>query len=384
MRNIIGNIVSGADFYGREKTLRKMLKHLKNGASLFIPGPRRIGKSSIVTEFINRYSKEFNCLYFNLQGRFSIAGLCEDIKTEINKTYPGIFENKNYKSIWNTFSKMIPEIGVSAIKIKTGQIEYPNEDYLQLMEELFIKLCEDKFVFILDEFSDFIFNLKKRESSEPELFLEWMRKIRQTQKVQIIITGSINILSTLEEFNFIDLVNDMTDIRIPQLKDYEVKEFLTLLLNEKEITLSKEAEAFAVEKLKDGIPFYIQLFADELFDNFESCVEISLDEIETAYKNITNRNDLKELVYMRSRLKEYLDNNCFNAAKKILAHLSHNEMTAGDLYPYISNTGIDKNNLFRILDRLTDENYISKKEQKYSFVSAIVKDWWKNKYGDEK
>ena len=385
MKNIIGPKVSGSDFFGREKELKKMADNLANpDVSLFIPGPRRTGKSSIVTEFSIRNCEQYKCLYFNLQGRFSIIQFCMDLKTEIEKNHPDIVKKKlSFLPAWNTFSAMIQEIGISAIKIKTGKIEKAIEEILSGTEDLFIKLKEEKFIIILDEFSDYILNLHKRNSDDVYVFLQWLRRQREDNKIQFIITGSVNIVSTLEEMDCIDLVNEMADIKMLPLTEKEVMKFLSMLLETEKKVLSPEAEDFAVEKLKDGIPFYVKLFAEELVNNVSECREIDLSTMQSAYATIINGNQ-KELVNMHSRLNKYLKKNEFEAAKKILAHLSHSSMGFDDLYPYIEKEAIDKNTAHKILSRLIDESYIKNSRGKFSFVSQVVADWWKNKYGWEK
>jgi len=59
-------------------------------------------------------------------------------------------------------------------------------------------------------------------------------------------------------------------------------------------------------------------------------------------------------------------------------------MTFDDLMPYVTNMVHDKEKLHRLLKRLTDENYITKTDKYYRFVSPMIADWWKNTYDWER
>ena len=78
LRNYTGPPVTGDDFFGRAKELKKMGELLKKGMSIFIPGPRRIGKTSLAMEFMRQNKEIYRFIYFDLEGKRSIVEFCED------------------------------------------------------------------------------------------------------------------------------------------------------------------------------------------------------------------------------------------------------------------------------------------------------------------
>lgn len=387
MKIITGPWVDGDEFFGRERELEKLAAILQNKkASAFIPGPRRIGKTSLVQEFIRRNKHKYNFIYFDLERRHSIIELCEDLTKEINKKYPDLVKSiPDLKNVWNKLSEMIPSVKISGmIDIKTGKISTEAKETLDRMEELFEELYKQDFIFVFDEFADFLLDLKEKGIEEVRFFLSWLRGLRQEEKIRLIITGSINIISAIEELNVPDMINDLSDIEIFPLEENEIRTLLKKLTEEINITLKKDAIDFAVERLSDGIPFFIQLFASGLSSyRVADKKEYDAAAIKEIYFKITGRQH-KEFIDLHSRLKEYLSENQFKAAKKSLAHLASDDMSFEDLWPYVKDIIVEKEAFRLLLKRLVDESYVKEENRLYCFVSAMLADWWNSTYEWEK
>lgn len=387
MKISIGHAVEGDNFFGREKELKRMTESWQNkAAGIFIPGPRRIGKTSLVKEFIRRNKEQYKFVYFDLEGRYSIVELCKDLMKEIDSTFPKFIKAKgDFSEKWNKIHKMVSEIEIGKlIKVKTGELTKTLKEMTDKMEDIFAELYRENFIIAFDEFSDFLLNLKKNSPDEVKFFLEWMRRLRQQGKVRLIITGSINIISTIEELNFPYLINDMADVEILPLEAVDIRALLTDLLKDKNITLSNEVLNFSAEKLSDGIPFYIQLFADGL--GFYTGGDRHIDdlmEIRKLYERITSKSH-KEFIDLHSRLKTNLPGPEYDAARKILANTCHKPMNFDDLYPFVKDLLQDKIAINKLLKRLSDECYLKKGVGGYGFVSAMLADWWKNYYEYER
>ncbi|MBT4268956.1 MAG: ATP-binding protein [Deltaproteobacteria bacterium] len=387
MKIRIGPSVEGDDFFGRERELRNLADIMSDrSASVLIPGPRRIGKSSLIIEFIRRKKAEYNFIYFDLEGRQSVMELCQDLLVEVQKSYPEYASKwPAWSKSWNTVAKMIPELKVSGlIEFKTGKITAEAKEVIDKMEIIFDTLVDQNFIFVFDEFSDFLWKLKGKSIHEVQFFLEWLRRLRQHKKLRLIVSGSINIISTVEELYVADLINDLVDLEIFPLKEAEIKTFLLALLEDVKISLSDDALDFAMTRLSDGIPFFIQLFASSLrFHREGGETSYDLTETKEIYAKITARQH-KEYIDLHSRLKDYLTTDQHQAALKALAHLASDPMNFEDLWPYVESHLTEKADFHRLLKRLADENYIVQGKQEYRFVSPMLADWWRHSYEWEK
>jgi len=382
-----GPWVDGDEFFGRERELKNLAAVMQNKrASVFIPGPRRIGKTSLVKEFIRRNKDKYKFIYLDLERRHSITELCGDLIKEIEKNHSGLIKSKlKFAGLWNKLAEMVPKLSISGIvDIETGKISIEAKETLDMMEAVFEELHKQDFIFAFDEFADFLIDIKKKGIEEVQFFLSWLRGLRQEQKIRLIITGSINIISAIEELNVSDLMNDLVDIEIFPLNKDEIKTLLQQLSGETNITLTEDAMEFAVERLSDGIPFFVQLFASGLAV-YKEAKEMVYDTpgLKEIYYKITGRQH-KEFIDLHSRLKEHLLPDRFKAAKTILAHLASDPMTFDDLWPFVEDILTEKKSLHTILKRLSDESYILHEKRYYRFVSPMLADWWNNSYDWEK
>jgi uncharacterized protein len=384
MKISVGHWVDGDEFFGRERELRNLSEILANPkASVLVPGPRRIGKTSLLKEFIRQNQQTYRFIYFDLESRQSVMALCRDLIKQVQKSYPQyVSKRSSPTSVWNTAAKMIPELKIAGlVEVKTGEIAHEVKEFMDRMEDLFEELVQQAFVFVFDEFSDFLWKLKETGGhGEVRLFLEWLRQLRQQGKIRLIVSGSINIVSTVEELNLSDLINDFTDLEIFPLPIAEISVFLSALLSHIGITLTDEAVAFAVDRLSDGIPFFIQLFASSLRSYRKTDDQLyDLEAIKELYSKITGKQH-KEYIDLHSRLKDYLPKDEFGAAIKVLAHLSSDPMSFNDLWPYVETVLTVKERLSKLLKRLMDESYIEQFDREYRFVSPMLADWWQRSY----
>jgi len=213
-----GAPVDGNEFFGRKRELQNMSAILGNNkkTSILIPGPRRIGKTSIVQEFIRQNSDKYKFIYLDLESRNSVIELCSDLTKKIEKEYPGFIKRRlDLKGTWNQLSEMFQQVNLpGVIGVTTGQITVDIKEIMDRMSDLFETLNKHNFIFALDEFSDFLLQLGNQGTEEAEQFLKWLRGLRQESKVRLIVSGSVNIISTVEELNLSNLINDMADIEI--------------------------------------------------------------------------------------------------------------------------------------------------------------------------
>lgn len=378
MKIITGPWVSGDTFFGREREIRNITEALKNPKiGIFIPGPRRTGKTSLVMESIRRNQSEYKFIYFDLEGRNSVIELCRDLIGKLQKEHPDIVKSNKFKVLRTQLVERFPEIEILKVKIKSKNLN--EKDFMQQMESIFELLNQHNFIFAFDEFSDFLWKLNQTATADVINFLAWLRRLRQESKIKCIITGSINIMSTAEELNVTDLLNDLTDIEIFPLTSDEIKQFLTQLLAPLNITLNADAMDYVLYRLSDGIPFFIQLFASGLQSYRTNEQQYDLVKIQEIYERITDKQH-KEFIDLHSRLKDYLSPGNLKAAQKILAHLSMGAMSFFDLKPYVKDFVTDDHQLQKLLKRLIDENYLKKQKQLYRFASPMLSDWWRNSY----
>lgn len=117
---------------------------------------------------------------------------------------------------------------------------------------------------------------------------------------------------------------------------------------------------------------------DDFFGRKQELEELKeIDRIKEQYNELTSQSKLCFNSFYE-RLKKYLSEPEYLAARKILYHLARKELTFEDIYPLADDLMPSKKKINKLLQRLIDENYIKYRNSCYSFVSPVLCDWWKN------
>lgn len=287
------------------------------------------------------------------------------------------------RRVTNRLAGLIRKIGFQGAEVETGMIrEDDHSVYLNSMEKLIKHFPEKKIIFTLDEISDFLLDVKANAGEENvKAFLKWLRSIRQTFKVQMILTGSINILRTLKGLKAEDLVGDTNTFLLKPLEEEESIVFFLSLLKSRDIRMEGDALLFCSKKIKDGIHYFIQVFADKI------CIECDQGSVindENKIKNIYNsflQSEIPQFSNFNTRLSEYFSESEQRASRKILAHTARSPKDFDELYAlaghYISE---DKDAFFQLLRHLCDEGYLIEKDKHFSFISTLLADYWQKHY----
>ena len=98
-----GTVVTGQDFTGREREIAELYISIKSRRNAVLYSDKRMGKSSVLAELMNRYSHEFVFVTMNLrgisdEGRFIELLTRETLKTafaEVEELVPAIWELLN-------------------------------------------------------------------------------------------------------------------------------------------------------------------------------------------------------------------------------------------------------------------------------------------------
>ncbi len=382
-----GAEVEGADFFGREKELVYMKRTLKEGSgSILIPGPRRWGKSSFIKEFARRTTDDLNFFYMHLQACQTIESFYDYFLSIAKLDDPFTFFLKSGRVVRRSTKRLaglIKSAGFKGFKIESGTIpEEANSVYLNSMGKLIRHFPEKKILLVLDEISDFLLDVRKNGGDETvQTFLKWLRTLRQQSKVQMIITGSINIAWTLKDLQSEDLVGDVTTYPLKPLDEGESILFFRSLLKSRDIRLEGDALTFCAGKIKDGIHYFIQVFADRI------CMECDPGTVineESRVKSIYDsflQSDIPQFSNFHTRLIEYFPEINQKASMKILAHTSHSAKDFEDLFAltgqYYSN---ERPPLHSLLQRLCDEGYLVERDKRFSFISTLLADYWRKHY----
>jgi hypothetical protein len=138
------------------------------------------------------------------------------------------------------------------------------------------------------------------------------------------------------------------------------------------------------------IPHHVQMFFDHVYSAYVhngSIGEINEQFVDTVYQDsMTGLRGHPELSHMEERLRVVLEPERFNLALTLLTEAA----VAGKLTNQAANTictshlpseAQPRQPLLNILHILEHDGYLVLSDGAYVFVSRLVRDWWKRRFG---
>jgi hypothetical protein len=318
-KTVIGNPARKERYFKRDLIRERIAESLYGNANILISAPRRIGKTSII---------------YNLY---------------------------------------------DSIEVKDDQQPDYYEEFVQILSE--IDLDGLKILLLIDEFPVAIENISNKHGSETAIeFLKLNRKLRQdhktADKIQFVYTGSIGLYSIVKGLGATGEINDLFEIRIPQLNNQEALDLVYGLLHKYDAD-QIDAE-YLLEKIEWRIPFYIQLLTNEIKDLLYENDQLKGKElIDRAFDELIEHVNIY-FDHFRTRLNKILNKNELEFAKKILAIISEEKEIDIRALPDIAKEFNVEESKMKIIEILKYDGYINNNDDRnrFRFNSPIMREWW--------
>jgi uncharacterized protein len=372
----VGPPVEGSDFFGREKELQYAWKyHISKGVSLLLSAPRRVGKTSFSKRMLKLAEEnKWKTLYLDLEGISTESEFVRLFKEELKS-----------EKWWNKAGNAILKIfeSIEELKIAGNELSFKNwrtDTYRKIK-----RLIEgtEKILIVVDELTIYLNHLLTQENGRDkvEFFLEWLRSFRQTTKVSWIFCSSIGIENFASMHQLSKHLNDFPPYHIGAFSEKEAKDFISCLNVDKNVQFTKEYIQYILNKLVWYLPFFIQLLVEKI--NFLVCIngkQLSNNTIDEAYNLLITE---KHFNTWDERLKEYFEFE-ENARKVLKLCVLHNGISKDDLLTNLTANKDEKDKtefmLSNLLKMLKNDGYLAEDNDKYIFLSPLLKDFWYARY----
>lgn len=394
IKNIVGQAVSGENFFNRSKEIRKIRRAIESGSHILISAPRRVGKTSILFHIRDNLGENFYPVYIITE---SIESENDYFKRLFNEVIKSDFIGsgaKLSKSISNFVHTCINKVkgievgGIGGLEFAEGKdVDYRNE-FINLIKSVYFEE-DERILIMVDEFPQTVENIINKEGENKAVhFLQSNRVIRHEpelkDKIQFIYTGSIgleNIVSRLESMN---LINDLNAVHINPLSKDDAAKLIHALLayyrNLEHFSLSIENAQieYLLNQIEWLIPFYIQLVIQEIYNVSvdEEYEEITNVVIDSAFKQMLgNRNHFE---HWQTRLRKAFKKEEYKFAQGLLNLMAENmTITSSRIGHLAEEKGIEES-YKTIVRALVYDGYINNNDDPtvYRFNSPVLRMWW--------
>lgn len=350
-------ISDSSSFFGRDKEFKELQKVVKYSNNILIYSKRRMGKSSLINNFFQKYNKEYLCIYvdiFDITSKEDFAysllkALSNSQKTDLKTTI------KTFTSLFKRV-RIEPTIDPTTLKYSIKPI-IATLSFEQMMDDFFNSLKElsktNKIILAIDEFQQ-ITTIK-----DIKLDAYLRTYIQNRKNTSYVFLGSKrHLLTSLFQYkaplyelaNHFELqaldIKDIYNYSKKYLKDIELKdiEYIYEKTNKETKLIQNILHLLYIYKIKD----------------------ISQESIDTIVQEIINSKDSSfKLIY------DTLNNN-----QKITLKIVAKYKKGFFSHEILSQYNIKKQTLQSSLKTLFKNEIIDKQEDKYFIPDRTLELWF--------
>ncbi|MFT5835581.1 MAG: hypothetical protein ACI9RG_000474 [Sulfurimonas sp.] len=382
MKNCVGQVVRGKDFWDRKIELETIWEAIDSGSHILLVAPRRVGKTSIMHKIKDEPKDGYIVIYIDTESA--------DNENEFwHKLFNAMME-EDFINKLKSKSKVLYErlTNIKIKKVSASGVEFGDGktlDYSVAFETLVKDLDIDKkLIIMIDEFAQTVENIIKYEDvKNANSLLKAHRSLRQnpkvSKKVTFVYAGSIGLESVVSKINSIKIINDLNNIKVLPLLKLEAFKFTNQLCSSIKIDMSEDAIKYLLEKVEWLIPFYIQLLIQQLKILSREDSDRVLDN--SAIDEAINK-ALEHRSYFESwqtKLRESFSNDEYLFAKEILNIISENNtMASSQIINIATKHELNEDEAKEMIHTLIYDGYINNNENSkvYRYNSPILRQWW--------
>ncbi len=400
------NWVDGENFFDRETELKALGERVREGTHTLLTAQRRMGKTSLVRELQHRLVEtgEFEVVFVDLEAATDPADAIAEIGVQVKSVRPA------WKRIVTDFANQlrsargrIEELSVADVKVKLrAGIDAGN--WPQRGNAILAALAESgrPLVLAVDELPILVNRLLKDEKGrmtpegkqDADAFLSWLRKVGQSyrDRVTLILSGSISLEPLLEQVGLSAQANIFSPYDLKPWGEETAVACLEALAETYAVGLPPESSRDMCRRLRCCIPHHVQMFFDRMHDHLQRAGrnDALLTDVEQVYEQeMLGVRGQVDLQHYEGRLEMVLGRAGYTVALEILtATAVHGAIGAETMDRYRgwfstrgAPDGDDAPAVGRVLHVLQHDGYLEPREGGYRFVSGLLEDWWRGRYG---
>ena len=401
-----GNWVEGDRFFDRGTEIEALEERVRDGTHTLLTAQRRMGKTSLVRELLRRLADEghFETIFVDLEGASSAADAISEMGLQ-SRSAQGAWGR--IKTLFANVLPALPEevaVGGLAdvelrVKLRAG-VDAGN--WRHKGDAVFAALAESgrPTVLAIDELPILVNRLLKGDDHRitPERrraadeFLSWLRKNGQAHRdrVCMILSGSVSLEPILRQAGLSAHANIFFPFDLRPWDEETAAACLGALAETYGLDLPHAVREDMCRRLRCQIPHHVQRFFGFLHEYLRRVGRraAALEDVERVYDHqMLGIRGQMDLEHYEGRLRLVLGDEGYPIALEMLAEAAVDggrlSGDAIDRYRGLpaSGDGADPPPVDDVLHILEHDGYLERQGDGYRFVSGLLQDWWRVRYG---
>ena len=406
MRKAGGNWVVGDRFFDREAELEALTERVQEGTHTLLTAQRRMGKTSLVRELLRRLQDSEQCetIFVDLESAVTPADAVAEIA----------FQSRAMKGVWSRvrqlFANVLPlDTEISAQIPKTNlkldlkvklRASVDAGNWQHKGDKIFAALTrgDQQIALALDELPILVNRLLKGNDHRitPEgkrttdEFLSWLRKNAQQHqgKISMILSGSLSLESILQQAGLSAHANIFSAFDLRPWDEETAMACLAALAKNYGLDLPMAVREEMCRRLRCQIPHHVQRFFDLLHQHLRHAgrSSASTEDIGRVYdEEMLGVRGQVDMPHYEGRLRMVLGDEAYPVALEMLtgAAVNHGRLSANAIARQreLQDSEANPVQIEDVLHVLEHDGYLARQDDGYCFISGLLEDWWRVRYG---
>ncbi|MCP4680149.1 MAG: ATP-binding protein [Deltaproteobacteria bacterium] len=396
-----GNWVIEDRFWDREVEISLFNERVREGAHILLVAQRRMGKTSLMKEAARRLGNGHTCVYVDFQAARTPADAVAELSLNLRPHKKLWAKTKEiFANIFSTATQAVEELSAGDIRL-TLRAGMTAGNWAAKADQLMGVLAksEEPVLLLLDEVpimvnrflkgDDFTITPERRAMTDE--FMSWLRRnmIQHKGKICIAVSGSIGFEPVLRQAKLSGTLSVFSNFDLKPWDDETAIGCLTALSNEYGVTLQAGAPEAMIANLGSNIPHHVQMFFSHgyTFCKRKQNMALSVDDVAEVYRSeMLSTRGHAELTHYEERLTMVLGPDLFSLALELLTEAAVTGQLSGEAVlalheaysEEIEDVARAVNDVLAVLEH---DGYLTLEAGGYSFVSRLLRDWWKARHG---
>ena len=403
MRKAGGNWVVGDKFFDRETELEALTERVQEGTHTLLTAQRRMGKTSLARELLRRLKDGGHCetIFVDLESAATPADAVAEIA----------FQSSKVQDTWSRIKQLfanvrLPDTEIGAqipgidLKVKRRAANVDAGNWQHKGDRIFAALArgDQQVALALDELPILINRLlegndhrvtpeRKHKADE---FLSWLRKNGQEHrgKISMILSGSVSLEPILQRAGLSAHANIFPAFDLRPWDEETAMACLAALAKNYGLDLPTAVREEMCRRLRCQIPHHVQRFFDLLHEHLRRNRRstASAEDIGQVYdEEMLGVRGQVDMAHYEGRLRMVLGDEEYPVALEMLteAAVSGGRLGADAIARQRELQASEANpvQIEDVLNVLEHDGYLARQDDGYCFISGLLEDWWRVRYG---
>ncbi len=270
---IVGSPPRGEDYFGQDDLIETLWSRLTHDNVLLV-APRRFGKTGAMYRLLDSPRDDFRPLYINVEHIMSAADCMVEVLATLlrhrhfSRLVDVLWEGT--KGFGKSFRDVMSSVDLGGLKVELRDNTDVRQEWITYGERAVSLLAKSKPapLLLIDEFAVMIDNIAQRSRDEVVQLLRWFRTARTAPETstRFVISGSINLIATLDGLGLVDTVNDLAIETLQPFSADTAGRYVDAIFSSRGAKLTPEVKAAILERVGTPILYLLAVLLTAIFD----------------------------------------------------------------------------------------------------------------------